>query len=827
MGFLDRETAGDGDLRARVAELLEAEAESVGFLTDSVEDWCDVRWERVFEPPPADQSADEESVGGRAGDRLGAYRLVRRVGRGGMADVYLAERADGLFEQRVAIKLLRRGLDTEDVVRRFLAERQILSTLSHPHIARVFDGGVTDDGLPYFVMEFVEGTPIDVWCDERGLDVESRLRLFCNVGRAVHHAHRSLVVHRDLKPSNILVDESGNVKLLDFGIAKLLAPDADSEATRTAARAMTLGYASPELVKGDPITTASDVYQLGLVLARLLSGRLPYEVTALSPARAERLIREAEPARPSALVSGEAAARRSSTTRELGRALKGDLDLIVLQALRREPEQRYSSAQAFVDDLERHLRGEPVLARPDAVSYRLAKFVGRNRAAVAIAAVLFLVVLGSAIVASVQARRLAIERDRALAQEARAEEVTAFLTEMFRIADPNEGAADSAGAVALLERGVERAMRELAPNPQVEADVLGAIGDMYLARGLHASAKPVLQRAVGFRRAIEEDPVGLVRDLIRLGRAYEFDDQARSIELLEEAVTVAERDLGPDHRVLAVALTNLAEVRRVGPGVEEATEHALAILRAQEGDAREELANILHLSALGHGLDRFDRLEEALAIRRELYGEDHTVVALALNDMALALEPFDPPAADTLLEKAAEINERIHGPNHIQTIQILNNLAGRYRDRGDFARAEPLYREVLERRQETYPSDVGGIAYTKHGLGWCWNELGRAEEAEPLLREVVDFTSGGHEIIHQVARSTLGRSLAKQERYEEAEPLLLESYEWLAANDPAPVFVPIMLDRLIELYEDSGRDALAEEYRLRKRAFMEGIAETH
>jgi len=827
MGFLDRETAGDGDLRARVTELLEAEAESVGFLTDSVEDWCDVRWERVFEPPPADQSADEESVGGRAGDRLGAYRLVRRVGRGGMADVYLAERADGLFEQRVAIKLLRRGLDTEDVVRRFLAERQILSTLSHPHIARVFDGGVTDDGLPYFVMEFVEGTPIDVWCDERGLDVESRLRLFCNVGRAVHHAHRSLVVHRDLKPSNILVDESGNVKLLDFGIAKLLAPDADSEATRTAARAMTLGYASPELVKGDPITTASDVYQLGLVLARLLSGRLPYEVTALSPARAERLIREAEPARPSALVSGEAAARRSSTTRELGRALKGDLDLIVLQALRREPEQRYSSAQAFVDDLERHLRGEPVLARPDAVSYRLAKFVGRNRAAVAIAAVLFLVVLGSAIVASVQARRLAIERDRALAQEARAEEVTAFLTEMFRIADPNEGAADSAGAVALLERGVERAMRELAPNPQVEADVLGAIGDMYLARGLHASAKPVLQRAVGFRRAIEEDPVGLVRDLIRLGRAYEFDDQARSIELLEEAVTVAERDLGPDHRVLAVALTNLAEVRRVGPGVEEATEHALAILRAQEGDAREELANILHLSALGHGLDRFDRLEEALAIRRELYGEDHTVVALALNDMALALEPFDPLAADTLLEKAAEINERIHGPNHIQTIQILNNLAGRYRDRGDFARAEPLYREVLERRQETYPSDVGGIAYTKHGLGWCWNELGRAEEAEPLLREVVDFTSGGHEIIHQVARSTLGRSLAKQERYEEAEPLLLESYEWLAANDPAPVFVPIMLDRLIELYEDSGRDALAEEYRLRKRAFMEGIAETH
>ena len=813
-----------------MTELLEAEAESDGFLGESVEEWCQLPWDRVFEAPPAPDASegDADSPGRRAGERLGAYRLVRRVGRGGMADVYLAERADGQFERRVAVKLLRRGLDTDDIVRRFLAERQILSSLSHPNIAHVLDGGVTSGGLPYFVMEYVEGTPIDVWCDRHGADLRERLRLFCDVGRAVHHAHRSLVVHRDLKPSNILVDESGTVKLLDFGIAKLLADEAGGEATRTGMRAMTPAYASPEQVRGDPITTASDVYQLGLVLSRLLCGRVPYDVAALSPARAERLVTEADPARPSTLVTDEAAAARGTNARDLARALTGDLDLIVLQSLRREPEQRFSSAQAMVDDLQRHVRGEPVTARPDAISYRVSKFVGRNRAAVAIAAALFLVVLGSAIFASVQARRLAIERDRAVAHETRAAQVTAFLTEMFRITDPNEGAADSAGAVALLERGVERAMTELGPNPQVEADVLGAIGDMYLARGLNASAEPVLVRALALRRGLatgeaDADPEGLVSDLIRLARARALEDPDAAARLLEEAVEVAEGELGPSHLGLAIALREYAEIVAVGPGVEEAVERALEIVRAPEHEGSAELASILHLSALGHGVDRFDRLEEALEIRREIYGEDHTVVALTLNDMALALEPFDPLAADTLLERAAEINTRIHGPNHIQTITILNNLAGRYRDRGDCEKAEPLYRELLARRLEAYPGDIGGIIFTKHGLGWCLSELGRAADAEPLLREVVDYAADGPEIIHQVARSTLGRSLAKQRRFDEAEPLILESYEWVDANDPIPIFMPILLGRVIDLFAETGREALAEEYRVRLRVYEEEL----
>jgi tetratricopeptide (TPR) repeat protein len=253
------------------------------------------------------------------------------------------------------------------------------------------------------------------------------------------------------------------------------------------------------------------------------------------------------------------------------------------------------------------------------------------------------------------------------------------------------------------------------------------------------------------------------------------------------------------------------------PRADSALERALDILRAQEGDVRAELASALHLSALGRGLSHLPRLEEALEIRRSLYGEDHTVVAATLNDMALVLEPFDPQAADTLLERAAAINAAIHGPDHAQTLTILNNLAGRYRDRGDHAKAEPLYRELLRRRRAAYPADSAAHAYSMHGLGWTLTELGRPEEAEPLLREASRLlVNAGHDessIVYHVARSTMGRCLAAQGRYAEAEPLLRDSYEWAMAHDTHPVFIPQMLDRLIALYEEWGKWELAAEYR--------------
>ncbi len=832
--FVRAACGDDADLERYVLELLAADARSGEFLESSVEEYCHVPWDSVF-PEGGGEAAStggEEEAGTRESERLGAYRLVRRIGRGGMASVYLAERADGEFEQRVAIKVLRQGIDTEDVVRRFIAERQILSSLSHPNIARVFDGGATSDGVPYLVMELVDGTPIDEWCDARRASPAERLRLFCDVGRAVQHAHRSLVVHRDLKPSNILVDADGQVKLLDFGIAKLLADEDGMDLTRTGMRAMTPAYASPELVTGEPVTTASDVYQLGLLLCQLLAGRLPYDVGALSPARVERQITEADPARPSTLVAEEHAAARSMTVRELAKRLSGDLDLIVLQALRREPDARYGSAEALVDDVERHLAGEPIRARPDALGYRAAKFIGRHRTEVAVAVVLVLVLIGSAIISGVHARRLAIERDRAVEQEMRAHRVTGFLADMFRVVDPNETAGEPIDAVDLLQRGAERARTELADDPAALAEVFGAIGEGYLRRGLKDPAIPILEAAVEIRRE-RGDPEPLVEDLRRLASATDYQDEARSIDLLTEAVSVAERNLGAGHVLVAAALTDQAEIlaQRADrqPRADSLIERALSILRNHPGDVRPQLASTLHLSALGHGMTRFDRMQEALAILIGLHGEDHTAVAATLNDMGLAQEPSDPAAADSLLERAAEINVRIHGPYHHQSLAILNNLAGRYRDRGDHAKAAPLYRTVLERRRDVYPEAVVPIAFTLHGLGWSLAELGQGEEAEELLREAVDIlavNNGGDEnLLVQVARSALGRAVAVQGRYEEAEPLLRQSYEWVAANSPTPSFIPFMLDRLIGLYDDWGRPAAAAELRVRKTEYLSSLEE--
>lgn len=825
--FIASSCARDPELRAAIESLLGAVEDSGTFLESSIEECCELPWQEIF--PAADLSdhdSDEEDPAAsfdRSGERVGPYRLERRIGRGGMASVYLAQRAEGDWRQEAAVKLLNRGLDTEDVVRRFITERQILSSLSHPNISRLLDGGTTDDGLPYLVMEYVDGTTLVRFGDERRLTVEERLRLFCETGRAVQYAHRSLVIHRDLKPSNILVDREGRVKLLDFGIARLLAGPDDPAATRTGLRHLTPAYASPEQVLGDPITTASDVYQLGLLLCELLTGRLPYEPRALTPARAERAIVEAEPARPSTLVTPEAAALRRLDAGSLSRRLRGDLDTIVLEALRKQPEERYASVEAMVDDVERHLRGEPIAARAQTFGYRARKFVGRHKLGVAAGAAFVLLLAASALTSALQARRLARERDRALAEEARAEQVTEFLTGIFRATDPNELAGESVTALELLDAGAERAMRELEGEPRTQAEVLSAIGAMYVQRGLYGRAMPILERAVELRSEGDGNPVRWVLDLRRLAKAVVTRDRGRAVRLLEEAVDLAEREFGPDDPQVAAVLTDLAETLSKYPGdgprqrSDSALERSLAILRAQKGDVRVELASALHLSAVGKGMSYLPRLQEALEIRRSLHGEDHTAVAATLNDIALVLEPYDPHAADTLLERAAAINERIHGPDHAQTLTILNNLAGRYRDRGDYAKAEPLYRELLRRRRAAYPAASAAHAYSMHGLGWTLTELGRPEEAEPLLREAFRLlVNAGHDensIIYHVARSTLGRCLAAQGRYVEAEPLLRDSYEWAAANNPHPLFIPHMLDRLVALYDDWGKSEVAAEFR--------------
>ena len=418
--FLDQACRDDDALRREVDSLLASHDDAPGFLDEPLA--LDVL------PPSGDDGA------ARTGRRIGAYRLVREIGHGGMGAVYLAERADGQFQQQVAVKFIRHGIDSATLRRRFRTERQILARLEHPNIARLIDGGVSDDGLPYLAMEYVEGTRIDAYCDAQHLSTNERLRLFLAVCEAVHYAHQNLVVHRDLKPSNILVTESGAVKLLDFGIAKLLDDKDDATQppvdevplTRTGMRVMTPEYASPEQVRGEPVTTASDVYALGIILYELLAGQRPYRLSGLSPGEVERIVCDQAPARPSTAVTRaaetgdtrpatpeEISRMRSTQPDKLRRRLAGDLDTIVMMALRKDPSRRYGSVGQLSEDIQRHLDGLPVTARPDSVAYRTSKFIRRHWVGVTAAVVVFLSLLGGIATTAWQARVAGQQRQKA------------------------------------------------------------------------------------------------------------------------------------------------------------------------------------------------------------------------------------------------------------------------------------------------------------------------------------------------------------------------------------------------------------------------------
>ncbi len=384
---------------------------------------------------------DQEEDPGEPGGTVGNFRIVREVGRGGMAVVYLAERADGEFRQQVALKLIKRGVDTDEVLRRFAQERQILAEASHPNIARLLDGGTTDDGRPYFVMEHIDGRTIDRYCDDNRLSIRERLTLFTQVAEAVAYAHGNLIIHRDIKPSNILVTADGVVKLLDFGIARYLEPHGEgASATVTRRRFLTPAWASPEQVRGAPVTTASDVYQLGLLLYRLLTGRSPYRTDSGEADALEQAICSETPTPPSTAVTHESTVEaisheRATSPSALRRLLAGDLDNIVLMALRKEPERRYASVAQFADDLRGYLTGLPVRARADTLGYRLSKFVLRHRIASGFAAVAVASLVVLAVTLAVHAGRIARERDRANLEAAAASEVSEFVTGLFKVSD--------------------------------------------------------------------------------------------------------------------------------------------------------------------------------------------------------------------------------------------------------------------------------------------------------------------------------------------------------------------------------------------------------
>ncbi len=516
--FLDEACAGDVELRKEVESLLYSSGQTMGFLHQPV-------------LQAAQQIATEEELSGK---RIGAYQLLRLLGEGGMGKVYLAARADDLYKKEVAIKTVQGGLgQSRALLLRFRSERQILANLDHPNIARLLDGGITDDGLPYLVMEYVNGIRVDDYCRINKLSTEQRLQLFSTVCAAVEYAHKNLVVHRDIKPANILVTAEGVPKLLDFGIAKLIDPESGELAqTLTAERMMTPEYASPEQVRGDQVTTSTDVYALGVLLYELLAGKRPFRLDTTSPLEIARIICEQEPEPPSVV----SAANAERAAPDAARTLSGDLDNIVLMAMRKEPARRYVSVAALADDVKAYLTGYPVHARTDTWKYRSGKVVRRHKAAAAAAAIVTLALIGFSMGMGLLAKRAT--RERLTAQRE-----SQFLEGIFEAATPDRTRGQQITARELLDQGAQRVDRELAADPGLQGTMLYNIGRAYVALGLYDEALPELERAYALRRKSLGDQNADVADtLFAWADALRFQGELKKAEpLFRQALAIREK----------------------------------------------------------------------------------------------------------------------------------------------------------------------------------------------------------------------------------------------------------------------------------------------
>ena len=685
---------------------------------------------------------------------IGPYRLVRELGHGGMGVVYLARRADGQYTRDVALKLAQSPVLDAGLRERFLDERDILARLSHRNIAALFDGGVTNEGHPYFTMEYVDGQPIDEYCDAARLDVPARVRLFLQVCDAVAAAHRSLVVHRDLKPSNVLVNAQGDVKLLDFGIAKLLDPVQPASQTQPASRMFTREYASPEQVRGAPVTTASDVYSLGALLYRLLTGVAAHHFDAETPSHIDHVICELEPARPSAAAASE----------RLGRALAGDLDNIVLKALSKDPGRRYGSVERFAQDLDHYLRGLPVAARADRRAYRVSKFVRRHQVAVAASALVVVALLTSSVVTLIQARR-------AEAAAARAQRVSVLVTDLFKLAEPGKIEGGAITARELLDRGSERVAIELVDDPDAQATMYGVVGRLYRNLALNEPAARVLERALELRRQTAgPDSLAFAEALNNVADLRdESSEYARAEGLYRRALAIRRR-LGAPPQQLAASLEGLGRVLSASGKHANAAaplEEALDIRRRHGGERGTEIIETMHELALarlrgGNGAAGEPLFREAVGLARQLPAASADLRVTGLLNLARLRQYFErkPAEAEPLYREALDLARRWYPSGHPDIAVCLSELAGVLRERGQLAEAEDRASESLKMWQTLYGANHREVIVATQRLAGVLADRGKADEAERLHRQAL-----------AASRSGLG----------EGHPLTLTSVEELAA----------------------------------------------
>jgi serine/threonine-protein kinase len=825
--FLESSCRGDTTLIADVSAMLAADARGMRLLDDGLA------------PIASDVLAADPST--LPSDQFGPYRLLHLLGEGGMGVVYLAERKD--VGGQVAIKILRDAWLSPVRRGRFAAEQRLLAQLNHPSIARLYNASTLPDGTPYFVMEYVEGLPLTEYCAQRSSTVEERLDFMRQVCEAVQYAHSRAVIHRDLKPSNILVKEDGSIRLLDFGIAKQLdSLDAPVEQTRTGFRLMTPAYAAPEQVRGDQVGAQTDVYALGLILYELLAGRLPFDLSNLTPLEAATVILEHDPSPPS----------QSGTALVLSRRAWADLDVLCLKAMHKDPARRYGSAEALIREIDHYLRGEPLDARPDSVGYKLSKFIRRNERAVGFTAAAVLVVLG---LITFFTLRLAKARDAALAEAERTRQVQRFTTNLFQGGDEAAGPSDSLKVTTLLDRGVQEA-HSLSKDPSMQADMYLTLGNIYQKLGKLDEADTLLQSALQERKKVfgPDSPqaaealvsLGLLRDsqakydeaedLIRkaiaitnqnssavgergratagLGKVLEDRGKyAEAIPMLQEAVRL-QSAAGGNEAELAATISELANCNFYLGDYQLSDALNRRVLEMQEklyGDRHPLIADtLINLGAIQYDLgnyteaERFDR--RALEITQAWYGADNPETASAMTILARALVSethYD--EASRLLLQALSIQERVYGKVHPRVASALNEVGKVAQKQGKLDDAEAAFQRMENIYRSVYGDQHYLIAVAMSNRGSVSMDRGEFAKAEAIFREVVQRFTTALSATHLntgIARIKLGRSLLKQRKYADAEPESRAGYDILAQQaNPSLSWLKNAREDLVEEYD--------------------------
>ncbi|MEM7583329.1 MAG: serine/threonine-protein kinase [Acidobacteriota bacterium] len=804
----------DPELRDEVASLLRSHAEQDDPVVEAVE------------------RSLRDVAEGSSQQTFGPYRARRRLAGGTQADVYLAERTDGEYRTQVAIKVAKRGFPTEELRRRFRQERQILASLSHPNIARLLDGGTTADGLPFLVMDYVDGQPIDRYCDQAKCSIRQRLELFRAVCEAVEHAHRNLTIHRDLKPSNILVTEDGQPVLLDFGIAKLLAEPSRAEPSRAepsraepsraepsraepsraepshadasirtmdGLRFLTPAYASPEQVLGQQLTTSTDIYSLGVVLYRLLAGRPPYELDSLEPKALYEAVCERRPPAPSQALNDDAATRqqteaiaaaRGTSFSALRQRLKGDLDTITLEALRKEPERRYPTVAALIEDLDRTLSHRPISARRESARYRFTKLVRRHPYGVAATAALVLAI-AIGVLATLRATWQAREqRDRAQASQAEAERVTDFMAGLFEVASPEISLGREPTAGELLDLGAERISARLDEQPMSRSRLLRAMGKAYHGLGRYERASELLREAIEDRRqAVGPSHPEVAECLLDLARAQiSLGDPTAAEQSLQASLAICDQQ-GPAADPLRAATLNLlAQVRQRQGDIAQAER-----LHRQAVELNTRLLGTDHLVTL----ESLNDLAEALAERRqfaranELYRQVldgqrrqlssvHPDVIKTLNNLATAqLAAGDPEASETSMRRVVAARRQLYGEDHPHVALAYSNLGQVLSSQGRHAEALQWLDSALELSVKHYGEAHPRVADLTYNVGFVLEELGRLDAAEQRMSQALTLRRAAHGSQHPAVAQSLVALAGLHHRMGRTDEAITEARESL------------------------------------------------